>query len=57
LRISEKQRSFQIAAGAIASALVLLNAIVFGGFAAVALVVAVVGVAGVLAFAVSGPNS
>ncbi len=31
-----------------------LNAIVFGGFAAVALVISVVGVAGVLAFAVSG---
>src|SRR5204862_4990688 len=31
-----------------------LNAIVFGGFAAVALAVAVVGVAGVLAFSVSG---
>jgi putative ABC transport system permease protein len=31
-----------------------LNALVFGGFAAVALVIAVVGVAGVLAFSVSG---
>jgi len=31
-----------------------LNAIVFGGFAAVALLISVVGVAGVLAFAVSG---
>lgn len=31
-----------------------LNAIVFGGFAAVALLIAVVGVAGVLAFSVSG---
>ena len=31
-----------------------LNAIVFGGFAAVALAIAVVGVAGVLAFSVSG---
>jgi len=31
-----------------------LNAVVFGGFAAVALAIAVVGVAGVLAFAVSG---
>jgi ABC-type antimicrobial peptide transport system permease subunit len=31
-----------------------LNAIVFGGFAAVALLISVVGVAGVLAFSVSG---
>jgi ABC-type antimicrobial peptide transport system permease subunit len=31
-----------------------LNALVFGGFAAVALAIAVVGVAGVLAFSVSG---
>ena len=31
-----------------------LNAVVFGGFAAVALAIAVVGVAGVLAFSVSG---
>src|SRR6202034_1450494 len=31
-----------------------LNAVVFGGFAAVALLIAVVGVAGVLAFSVSG---
>ena len=31
-----------------------LNALVFGGFAAVALLIAVVGVAGVLAFSVSG---
>ena len=31
-----------------------LNTLVFGGFAAVALVIAVVGVAGVLAFSVSG---
>jgi ABC-type antimicrobial peptide transport system permease subunit len=31
-----------------------LNALVFGGFAAVALMIAVVGVAGVLAFSVSG---
>ena len=30
-----------------------LNALVFGGFAAVALLIAVVGVAGVLAFSVS----
>jgi ABC-type antimicrobial peptide transport system permease subunit len=31
-----------------------LNALVFGGFAAVALLIAIVGVAGVLAFSVSG---
>ena len=31
-----------------------LNAVVFGGFAAVALLISVVGVAGVLAFSVSG---
>ena len=31
-----------------------LNAIVFGGFAAVALAISIVGVAGVLAFSVSG---
>ena len=31
-----------------------LNTLVFGGFAAVALAIAVVGVAGVLAFSVSG---
>src|SRR6185312_13830791 len=31
-----------------------LNAMVFGGFAAVALLIAIVGVAGVLAFSVSG---
>ena len=31
-----------------------LNTLVFGGFAAVALLIAVVGVAGVLAFSVSG---
>ena len=31
-----------------------LNALVFGGFAAVAMAIAIVGVAGVLAFSVSG---
>ncbi len=34
-----------------------LNTLVFGGFAAVALPIAVVGVAGVLAFSVSAPDA
>ena len=34
-----------------------LNAMVFGGFALVALTIAIVGVAGVLAFSVSAPHA